>query len=220
MRRPPPSAGAPPTPRPALGARSGQARPLRRTPRALVRPPRQPHTIPRAADDTAVFTQLVAADGYDIRLLDAHAAVETAYENRGDGIERLARYFDGTNADGVRYASTQPLFMWHGGPSKLMRLRVGRPADGSSPSPGPPPAPLSDAGVSLTVAGGHAVAVITVPEQNVTPSVAASYLAALQAALARDGVSVSDPGVFGVAQYGPLYSLADRHNEILVQVAV
>jgi len=173
-------------------------------------------------DDTAIFTLLRASEkGYDLRLIDAHPAVQTTYTNRGDGIEKLAKYFDGVNADGVQFASTQPLFMWHGEEGgKVMRLRVGKRVDGETGSLPPAPEPGSE--LALTVAGGNAVAVIVVKEQNVTPDVAKVYLSRLREMLAEDGIKTkhADESRFGVCQYGELYTMAERLNELLVEVAL
>ena len=58
---------------------------------------------------------------------------------------------------------------------------------------------------------------------NITPEVATGARARLAAALAADGVRVhedDEAGGFRVAQYGPMYSLKPRKNEIILRVTL
>lgn len=122
-------------------------------------------------------------------------------------------YLAGANAAGARFADAQPVVMTHGGPHKLMSVHVPPLRDGSAaPSPPPPP---TDPAVSLTAAGGELLAVAKF-SGYATPEAVAAARAALQAALAADGVAVDGDG-FRVAQYGPLFTLEERTNEIMLK---
>jgi SOUL heme-binding protein len=134
------------------------------------------------------------------------------YETRPEGLERLARYFDGANAAGARLPPTQPLITRYepqpdGSLAKWMELRV---AD----SPAPQPAEGLD--VQLFVSGGEALAVRDV-FGTVTPELAEKARRELVAVLSRDGLRCED-GPFCLAAYGPLYSLSERRNELWVRV--
>lgn len=125
----------------------------------------------------------------------------------------LPDYLAGANAAGARFADAQPVVMTHGGPHKLMSVHVPPLRDGSA-APSPPPTP-NDPAVSLTAAGGELLAVAKFTGYA-TPEAVAAARAALQAALAADGVAVEGEG-FRVAQYGPLFTLEERTNEIMLK---
>jgi len=69
------------------------------------------------------------------------------------------------------------------------------------------------------VASSELMAVITFTG-NVTPQVADAAKARLTGLLARDGVTSADAatGEFRVAQYGQLYSLLPRKNELWLKL--
>ena len=53
-----------------------------------------------------------ATAAYELRVYSAYTAANTAYDQRRDeGLQRLAEYCDGANADAVTLAATQPLTM-------------------------------------------------------------------------------------------------------------
>lgn len=197
---------------------------MRLTQHALfpARPPLQPRRraglAPRA--DAALsppFTLVKRTPAYELRLYKSYTVAAVAYDTRPEGLARLAAYFDGSNAAEARIPATSPLTMRYapapGGLAKRMELFV-------PPVPGAlPPAP-SDGSVVLEAAGGELLASLSVPG-SVTPEVAAAARARLAAALAADGLRVSDEeGAFRVAQFGPLFSLAERRNEVLLAVAL
>lgn len=162
------------------------------------------------ATGTPGFQTLVTGEGYSIRLYDTHFVVRTAYSRRDEGFDTLGSYLDGNNEASVRIPAPQPVVMTYlPGGSKIMQLFVPTPKEGM------PPLPLAP-GVSLEVAGGQALAV-TEFTGYATKEAAARARESLTAALAKDGLSVSDD-VFLIAQYGPLFSLSTRVNELLVPV--
>ena len=84
-------------------------------------------------------------------------------------------------------------------------------------------APLPrDSSLRLVVAGGVPVAVMEFTG-NVTPEAAAAARAKLVAALEADGISVAEAdarGSFQVAQFGAIFQLATRTNEMRVRVSM
>ena len=160
------------------------------------------------------FELLRTAPGYELRVYGAYAVASTSYNTRPEGLERLARYFDGANAAGARLPPTQPLITRYepqpadGSLAKWMELRV--------ETEGQAPQPAAGIDVELFVSGGEALAVCEV-RGTVTPELAEGARRQLLAALARDGLRAED-GPFCLAAYGPLYSLSERRNELWVRV--
>lgn len=71
-----------------------------------------------------------------------------------------------------------------------------------------------------TRAGGELVAVLKF-EGYITPDAAEAARKKLLAALAADGVSLAEAeagGLFRVAQYGPVFSLSTRVNEMMLKI--
>lgn len=163
------------------------------------------------------FQVVAEREGYEVRLYDTHLFIRTPYEGRTQGLSTLATYLDGGNTLGVTVPASQPVLMEYTptdtGLSKTMRLLVPKPAQGAPPLP-------TNAGVELNVASCEVMAVITF-SGNVTPQVADAARARLTGLLARDGVESVDTatGVFRVAQYGQLYSLMQRKNELWLQLS-
>lgn len=61
---------------------------------------------------TPPYTVVRATASYELRVYGAYTAVNTPYDQRRDeGLQRLAEYCDGANADAVTLAATQPLTM-------------------------------------------------------------------------------------------------------------
>ena len=133
---------------------------------------------------------------------------------------RTPDYLAGANAARSRFADAQPVVMAHPGPGggdKRMSIHLPPLRDGA-PCPSPPPTPV-DPGVKLTAAGGEVVAVAKL-RGYATPDAVKSACASLEAALAADGVAVVPGSGFRVAQYGPLFTLEERTNEVMLSVRV
>ena len=61
---------------------------------------------------TPPYTVVRATASYELRVYGAYTAVNTPYDQRRDeGLQRLAEYCDGANADAAALAATQPLTM-------------------------------------------------------------------------------------------------------------
>lgn len=78
----------------------------------------------------------------------------------------------------------------------------------------------SNSAVRINVAGGELVAAIRF-EGNATEEVCRHYLMKLKNLLEADGLQLGEAeqeGFFKLAQYGPLFSLATRLNEIWLTV--
>ncbi|KAK9815546.1 hypothetical protein WJX72_005503 [[Myrmecia] bisecta] len=125
---------------------------------------------------------------------------------------------DGANEDGVRLRETQPLVMRYSlQGQKTMEQLVGSRRDGQAQER--PPLPTA-AGVSLEVAGGEVVAVLQF-SGNATPEKAAALVKQLASGLQADGIALAEDesaGAFRVAQYGPVNSLRERLNELMLGV--
>lgn len=185
---------------------------------------------------------------YDLRLYAPHFAVECDYSRRDEGYEKVGSYASGANESGTRFAPSQPVVMHfppgtaaataNSSPSssssspsepKVMSLHVGPPLSKSeggaaSPSesglPAPPPLPTRE-GVRLAARGGELVAAARVPAQYATPEAALSAREALASALERDGLRICERdsrGAFRLAQYGALFQLEERVNEVQLRV--
>ena len=191
-------------------------------PRNCARPlPRRP-LPPVAAAPTSFppYTVVAKTPAYDLRLYSAHAVARTPYMRRDEGFERLGTYLAGANAAGARFADAQPVVMAHPGEAgggKMMSVHVPPLRDGS-PCPSPPPAP-TDPSVSLAATGGEVVAV-TKLTGYATPGAVDAARSQLAAALAADGVTVVPGSGFRVAQYGPLFTMEERTNEVMLCVQV
>ena len=153
-----------------------------------------------------------------MRLYETYLFVETSYDTRADGIAALATYFDGGNSVGVKIPSTQPITMQYEptnkGLQKTMRLFVPK-------VEGAPPAMPTGYGLGVNVSAGELVAVMRFAG-NITPEVADAKCAQLKRALSNDGISLASPdseGVFRMAQYGQLYQLAERKNELWLRIS-
>jgi len=225
-------------PRPGLAPLGGRALGLERPARAA--PRRKHQSVVGAASSTPAvfppFTLIARMPAYDLRLYAPHWVISTPYTRRDEGFERLGSYGAGANAaQATSPAAAQPVVMWFSAltdasPSPSSPASASAPADkrmtlhvvgAGAPGAGPPPAPTTP-GVSLDVAGGEALAVARF-EGYATPGATAGALAALLAALAADGVRLSPAaagGAFRLAQYGPLFTMETRVNEVQVGVAL
>lgn len=204
-----------------------------------------------ASDSTSFppYEVVSKAADYDLRLYSPHFAVECDYARRDEGFEKVASYASGANEAGARFAESQPVVMHFppgtamkvsGGDSpaeesqepKVMSLHIGprlskKTTEGSgsetpssSSSSETPPLPTRE-GVRLAARGGELVAAARVPAQYATPEAALAAVAALQAALQRDGLKLCDRdarGAFRLAQYGALFQLEERVNEVQLRV--
>lgn len=156
------------------------------------------------------------AEGYELRLYDPFVCVCTDYEARGEGIEVLAEYMDGKNDQSVRYPSSQPLLMAHHVDRKVMKLFVAstKTVDVSTlPSSSRPD-------VRLDLEGGYLVAA-TLFHGHATKERVEEEYHALVRRLEADGLSTAhddDQERYHVAQYGPIFSLKPRKNELWVRV--
>eukprot|EP00898_Chlorokybus_atmophyticus_P000210 jgi/Chlat1/118/Chrsp1S03207 len=190
------------------------------------------------------YTVLKADDKYEVRMYTAHVVVETEYERRPDGYLALGEYAGGENAEGVKLIDTAPVTMDYPASSqgaKTMSLYARR-----RDSDKMPPLPLNPA-LQLRIAGGEAgkeghqactcamqintftlitlmlcLTVAVLPfTGNATPAAAASARSELVKLLSRDGVALAEEyrdGAFCIAQYGPIYALLQRVNELHLKV--
>ena len=172
--------------------------------------------------------------------LPPYASVETPYERRDEGFDRLGSYLGGQNDSGLRFWSTQPVVMLIPGSDraiKTMQLFL-LPRDAKDLTPDQMPAPIHpEVGISsslvpyvlarmywepntvqvrLGVAGGEVLAALRF-EGNATPEVVQVHKTKLLQALAQDGFVVADPEETRIAQYGAVFSLS-RTNEVLCKV--
>ena len=180
---------------------------------------------------------------YDLRLYAPHFAVECDYTRRDEGFERVGSYASGQNETQTRFVESQPVVMHfppgtatsEGSPSepKVMSLHIGPPlskgkkkeSSSSSSSeeetpPSTPPLPTRE-GVRLSARGGELIAAARVPAQYATREAALSASEALVAALKRDGLKLCERdsrGAFRLAQYGALFQLEERVNEVQLRV--
>jgi hypothetical protein len=176
------------------------------------------------------YTLVARTPAYDLRLYSPHWVISTPYTRRDEGFERLGSYGAGANADGWRApVAAQPVVMRFSSrpgtsasaqTEKRMTLHI----LGADASPGsrPPPAPTTP-GVSLDVDGGPPLLAVARFEGYATPEATTAALDALLAALASDGLALAPEaagGAFRLAQYGPLFTLEQRVNEVQVGVAV
>ncbi|KAL6760711.1 regulatory factor, effector binding domain-containing protein [Haematococcus lacustris] len=173
------------------------------------------------------FNTVSRAKDYDLRLYGVYPVVEMAYDQRQEGYAALGSFIDGDNQEGVRFAFTQPVVMKYlssTGQGKVMQMfigsRKGAQPEGASPlSLAALPAP-KDPAVKLSIAGGELLAVYRF-EGYITPASAESARRQLLAALQRDGVQLSEEaaaGAFRVGQYGAVYQLGGRINELYLKV--
>eukprot|EP00195_Chlamydomonas_chlamydogama_P015575 CAMPEP_0202901682 /NCGR_PEP_ID=MMETSP1392-20130828/14398_1 /ASSEMBLY_ACC=CAM_ASM_000868 /TAXON_ID=225041 /ORGANISM="Chlamydomonas chlamydogama, Strain SAG 11-48b" /LENGTH=190 /DNA_ID=CAMNT_0049588285 /DNA_START=287 /DNA_END=859 /DNA_ORIENTATION=+ len=176
------------------------------------------------------YTVVKRADGYDLRLYDVYPVVEMEYARREEGYAALGEYIDGVNAARTRFSYTQPVIMrYEPSGRKMMQMYLGsqRLADGTTKPPASSaaqalatlPAPQGS-GVRVSVAGGELVAVLRF-EGYITPTAAEAARKQLLAALKRDGVQLADEeagGLFRCGQYGAVYQLGGRLNEMMLRV--
>lgn len=169
------------------------------------------------------FTVLKANDKYELRLYTAYTVASAAYTTRPEGLDTLSGYFEAHSLP-----PTQPLLLRYepqadGQLAKRMELRVVVPgACAAAAQAQQPPQPAAGSGVELRVAGGELVAATGV-SGNVTPEVARQVRAALVAALEADGLRLCPAdagGAFRLCQFGPLFSLKERKNELLLGVVL
>ena len=166
------------------------------------------------------YTPVPGGPGYELRLYAPHFVISTLYDRRDDGFARLGAYAAGANADKTRFLESQPVFMTPWASPKRMFLHCGITAGGEDVG-GEPPAP-AEAGVAVDVEGGRLLAVAKF-EGFATPGAAATARDELLAALEASGLATDAGESFGgvlLAQYGPLFTLETRMNEVLVPVAV
>lgn len=150
-----------------------------------------------------------------------YPVVEREYQKREEGYAALGGYLDGDNATGTKFNFTQPVVMSYPKEgNKTMQMFVGSVrATGEVLPPSALPLP-TDSTVRLTVAGGEVVAVMKF-EGYITPETAGSARRQLEEALQQDGVALAEQeaaGLFRVAQYGPVYSLSPRLNEMMLKI--
>jgi len=165
-------------------------------------------------------------DAFQLRLYAPFVAAAVEYEKRDEGFLLLGEYLGGANERGARLVFTQPVFVTVDPDAGTKTMAVYVPsvapaAGGGFQDLGRAPAP-EDAAVRLEVAGGSLVAAATL-EGNVTPDAAEAARRRLVAALREAGVALTadaERAAFQVLQYGPVYSLKTRVNEVLVGVQV
>ncbi|KAG2484654.1 hypothetical protein HYH03_016607 [Edaphochlamys debaryana] len=107
------------------------------------------------------------------------------------------------------------------GPRREGQSSDGAAAGGAAAAIASLPAP-TDGSVRIGVAGGELVAVAQF-EGNITPTNAEAVRRRLIAALKQDGIQLAEAdaaGRFRCAQYGAVYTLGERLNELMLQVRV
>lgn len=158
---------------------------------------------------------------YSLRLYELFPVVTMEYENRAEGYGSLGNYIDGRNSDNRRFPQTQPVVMqYFPDGRKTMSMYLGGLEQGSLELASLPKP--NDRSAKVDVAGGELVAVAKF-EGYITPAAAESVRQKLLRALERDGVKLSQEAVeggFRVAQYGAVYQLEQRYNELYIKVAV
>jgi hypothetical protein len=161
-------------------------------------------------------------DEYSLRLYEPFVALQVPYEKREQGYDAAASYFGGLNAAGVTFEETQPTILnFAADGSKCMQLFVGPTRAGEHLEDANLPAPDLP-GCKLVAAGAELCGVLRF-EGYITPESAAKAVQALQTALERDGVELmagQGQDAFRVLQYGPVYSLSGRENEVLLRCKV
>lgn len=152
--------------------------------------------------------------GYEceLRLYSPYHVIQTSYERRGEGIASLMSYIEGGNEANQWFPPTQPLLMRYkeipgGGFEKTMEIYL---ADTSNP---PPP---TTGGVQIDVVGGELLAALEFPGET-TPAKVTMYYRFLRSQLEEDGLKV-DGNWFRLATYGPIFSLSEKRNELLIKV--
>ncbi|GLC46042.1 hypothetical protein PLESTB_001024600 [Pleodorina starrii] len=179
------------------------------------------------------YTVINKTSDYSLRLYSVFPVVEMEYQRREEGYATLGGYIDGKNSQGVSFAYTQPVVMcYHPDGRKVMQMYVGPPRAGSDtaassqgeaaaaavtslPSPQEP-------GMRVNISGGELVAVLQF-EGYITPATAEAARQRLMACLQRDGIRLAEAdaaGRFRCAQYGAVYQLGGRLNEMMLQVNV
>lgn len=238
----PPRAAMPPTADRGLARRRQRRRP---PPRTLAPPSATPSSPPGAGGTSFPPYEVVSkTEDYDLRLYASHFAVECEYVRRDEGFEKVGSYASGANEAGARFAESQPVVMHfppgtaaavsspsspssepkvmslHIGP-RLSEKRSGKEKESSEETPPPtPPLPMRE-GVRLAARGGELVAAARVPAQYATPEATLEARDALALALERDGLRLCERdarGAFRLAQYGALFQLEERVNEVQLRV--
>jgi SOUL heme-binding protein len=160
-------------------------------------------------------------DKYFLRLYEPYVALSVGYTHRQEAYDAIAGYFKGLNkSEGVTFVETQPIMLcYFADGSKQMRAYVGPSSSGEQLALNELPQPLL-AGSQLVAAGGLLCACLPF-NGNVTPSAVTSTADELKFLLQQDGIilaAAEADGFVSVAQYGPVYSLAERYNEVILQV--
>ncbi|GIL60879.1 hypothetical protein Vafri_15714 [Volvox africanus] len=170
---------------------------------------------------------------YSLRLYNVFPVVEMDYQRREEGYAILGSYIDGRNSENICYAYTQPVVMcYYPDGRKVMQMFIcpqqtvaskRELQQGASAAPAPTllPGPL-DPAVRVNVSGGELVAILQF-EGYITPANAEAARQRLLTYLQRDGIRLSEAdtaGRFRCAQYGAVYQLGGRLNEIMLQVDV
>ena len=165
-------------------------------------------------------TTVAKREAYSLRLYEPFVALQVPYEKREQGYDAAASYFGGLNATGTTFAETQPTILnFATDGTKCMQLFVGPTRDGDTLADADLPAPELQ-GCKLVAAGAELCGVLRF-EGYITPTSAGEAVQALEAALQRDGMALADgqgQKEFRVLQYGPVYSLSGRENEVLLRV--
>ena len=118
--------------------------------------------------------------------------------------------------------SQEPKIMsLHIGPRLSKKAKSSSSSSSESESAETPPLPTRE-GVRLAARGGELVAAARVPAQYATPDAALAAVEALSAALRRVGLRLHSErdarGAFRLAQYGALFQLEERVNEVQLRV--
>ena len=119
---------------------------------------RSPIATSAAAVEFVPYVLVEKRGGYDLRLIQPHPVVVTAYARRDEGFERLGSYMSGANAAQCRCIETQPIVMTYppDGPKTMQVYVVAREGQLDADAPLPLPELLRCAmGIAAAMAYLH-----------------------------------------------------------------
>lgn len=193
-------------------------------------PPSSPTSYPGTTPSASLHPKcdvLAETPNYQLRLYTPFPVAQTPYEARDEGFLRLGDYISGPgNQASLRLIQSQPVFLEVTPTGKRMSVWIpeaiqDRSTGKMQPIPGGSVPLPTDPLVTLGVIGGLPVAAALV-KGYVTPDAAQRARAKLLQALAADGIRAAEGAEenFTILQYGPLFQLTERENEILVPISL
>lgn len=171
--------------------------------------------------DSAIIPYQVVkrSDKYDLRLYSPYIVAKCSYLRRDEGFLSLGSYLTPN-----KMKETQPVVMNHppntnnnNNSSKTMQVYL-LPRNGDPPELQTLPQP-EDPYVTLAIAGGSIVAVGQLTGYA-TKEACEARLRQLRVDLKKDGLKIDEDEGFSVAQYGPMFSLEERLNEVWLTVSL